>query len=50
MDYVLLAGMPYLVSVGEEVPSLADLKCYGGTIVRGAPYAQRRREGRMGEG
>ena len=28
--YVLLAVLPCLASVGEKVPSLEDLKCWGG--------------------
>jgi hypothetical protein len=32
--YVLLAGMPCLVSVGEDAPSLADLMCQDGGIPR----------------
>ena len=34
MGYVLLAGMPCLVSVGEDAPSLADLMCQDGGIPR----------------
>jgi hypothetical protein len=38
MGYVLLAGLPCLASVGEDVPSLADLMCQGGGgIPRGGP-------------
>jgi hypothetical protein len=32
MGYVLLAGLPCLASVGEDVPSLRDLVCQGKVI------------------
>ena len=30
VGYVLLPGLPFLASVGENVPSLADLMCQAG--------------------
>jgi hypothetical protein len=42
MGYVLLAGLPCLASVGEDVPSLADLMCQGGGgDTQGRPYLLR---------
>jgi hypothetical protein len=40
VEYILLAGLPCLASVGKEVPSLV-----GCEIPRGPPPAQRRRGG-----
>ena len=36
VGYVLLAGLPCLASVGEDVPSLKDLMCQGVRIPRGS--------------
>jgi hypothetical protein len=51
MRYVLLAGLPYLSSVGEESPGLTETR---GTrvrgILRGALSTRRRRKEGMGEG
>jgi hypothetical protein len=49
VEYVLLARLPCLVLVGEEVPSLRDLKVPGsGDTQRDLP-TQRRRLGVRGE-
>lgn len=38
MGYVILSGLPCLASIGEEVSSLADLKCQGGGKYPGEPH------------
>jgi hypothetical protein len=44
MGYVVLAQLPSLALVGEEVPN-RDLKCQGVGIPMGTLRTQRRREG-----
>jgi hypothetical protein len=46
LGYILLASLPCLASVGEEVPSLTYLKCQGGGILQGTPPAHRKIVGR----
>jgi hypothetical protein len=50
IGYVLLAGLPCLASVGEDVPSLTDLMCREGDTGRGSHLLRGEREGEQGRG
>lgn len=49
MEYVLLSGLLFLASVGEVVPSLADLKCLTGGGHSGSPHQLEKKERGDGE-
>ena len=40
VGYILLAGLPCLASVGEETPSIANLKFQGKRDTQGGPPAE----------
>ena len=44
MGDVLLTGLPYLASVGEEAPSLTELMCQGQGIPSRAPTHAKKKD------